>query len=247
MRTAALVSAVTALMMISPAMAADGLALPPSGTTLVNMSVTETTKMKQDTLNASLRIEYDGKSSQEIQDKINKAMASAVAEAKAVPEVKTTTGSYYVYAFDEQPVDPNTGKPTKAVKKWRGNQTIELESKDATKLLELTGKIQTAGFAINGLNYSLSPEKADTARDQLLTKAIKSLGDKAKVAQSALGKGSYEIVDLSVDGASAPVQPVMYKAMAMRAESSDAVAAPIAEAGETDVGVSVTGRILMKP
>jgi len=246
-----LLTALATLALIAPAMADDnGLALPPTGQTIINIAVTQQTKLTQDTLSASLRYELDGGSANEIQDKINKAVAEAVAESKKYSEVKTTTGSYYVYAYDEnQIIDPRTGQAMSSNKKWRGTQTIDLESKDSTKLLELAGKIQTKGFIMNGVNYSLSYEKNQSVQDELLQQALTTLGAKAKVAATALGKGSYEIVNVDVNGS----DPQMYPAYAprMMAMSKDAgvaeVAAPTAEAGESTVSLTVNARVLLKP
>lgn len=252
MRTA-LLSALTALFLAGPALAEDTVALPPAGTTIVSLSATERQKIQQDTLSASLRIELDGASATEIQDKINKAMSEAVAESKKVSEVKTTTGSYYVYQFDDgkpetQRVSPQTGQIENPVKKWRGSQTIDMESKDGAKLLTLAGKIQEKGFVMNNLSYALSPEKAEEIKDTLLTKAIAKLREKAKVAQTALGKSSFEIIDVNIDNASMPpAYPVAYKAMAMRDGAGAAeMSAPTAEAGESEVEMTVNARILLK-
>lgn len=249
MRTVFL-SALTVLFLAAPAIADDDtIALPPAGTTIVNLSVTERTKLTQDTLNASLRYELDGGSANEIQDKINKAIADAVTESKKYSDVKTTTGGYYVYAYDQnQTIDPRTGQPISTTKKWRGTQTIDLESKNSTQLLELAGKIQTLGFIMNGLTYSLSPEKAETVRDDLMQKALRNLGAKAKIAQSALGKGNYDIIDVNIDGSAPPVYP-MYKTMARMemAQAASDVQAPTAEAGESEVTMTVNARVLLKP
>ena len=226
------------------------IALPPAGHTIVNLSVTERTKLEQDTLSGTLNYQLDGASASEIQDKINKAVTEALAEAKKATDVKTTTGSYYVYEFNDQStIDPRTGRPFENRKTWRGQQSISLESKDSAALLELAGKIQTLGFTMQGLNYSLSPEKADTVRDSLMEKGLKSLGARAKLAADALGKNGFDIIDVNIDGSERPY-PVMYRNMAkmeMAAASADSMAAPVAEAGETDVTMTLNARILLKP
>src|SRR5690606_17981515 len=120
--------------------------------------------------------------------------------------------------------------------------------KDAAALLKLTGEIQAAGFLMNGLNYTLSPEKAEEVRDDLTVKALKKLQDKAAMIAKAMGKSGYEITDLNIDGAS-PVVPMYSKGMMMRAEMAAPadMATPVAEAGETDVSLSVSARVLLKP
>lgn len=245
-----LLSLLLALGLVAPAHAEqDVIALPPAGHSILNITVTEQMKLQQDKLSASLRYELDGGSANEIQDRINKAVAEAVAEAKAYSTVKTTTGSYYVYVYDEgQIIDPRTGQPMSTNKKWRGTQTIELESGDSSKLLELAGKIQTKGFIMNGMNYSLSREKSESVQDELMQKALKQLGAKAKIAATALGKGSYDVIDININGSAPPMYPVYARASMMAMEKGVAdVAAPVAEAGESEVSLSITARVLLKP
>ena len=222
----------------SVARAGDGgLQLPPAGHTLVNLSASERTTLPQDLLTAALRIEARGAEPRKVQDDINKAMTKALALAKTVPTVKTSTGGYQVY---EQRLERN-------VRVWQGQQTVQLESKDSAALLDLAGKLQGAGFAVSGLNWSLSPERAESVRDELLVKALGNLKTKAALVARTLGKSGYELTDVNLDGAPQPVP--MYRAvrMEMAMAADGAVAAPVAEAGETEVVVGVSARALLKP
>ena len=230
----------TVLLVGLPAPAAagdDGLRLPPTGHTLLNLSASERMTLPQDLLTAALRIEARGAEPRKVQDDINKAMTRALALAKAVPTVKTSTGGYQVY---EQRLERN-------VRVWQGQQTVQLESKDSAALLDLAGKLQGAGFAVSGLNWSLSPERAESVRDELLVKALGNLKAKAALVARTLGKSGYELTDVNLDGAPQPVP--MYRAvrMEMAMAADGAVAAPVAEAGETEVVVGVSARALLKP
>jgi predicted secreted protein len=221
----------------SVARAGDGgLQLPPAGHTLVNLSASERMTLPQDLLTAALRIEARGAEPRKVQDDINKAMTRALALAKAVPTVKTSTGGYQVY---EQRLERN-------VRVWQGQQTVQLESKDSAALLDLAGKLQGAGFAVSGLNWSLSPERAESVRDELLVKALGNLKTKAALVARTLGKSGYELTDVNLEGAPQPMP--MYRAARMEMAMADgAVAPPVAEAGETEVVVGVSARALLKP
>jgi|688.fasta_scaffold37509_7 predicted secreted protein len=222
----------------SVARAGDGgLQLPPAGHTLVNLSASERTTLPQDLLTAALRIEARGAEPRKVQDDINKAMTKALALAKAVPTVKTSTGGYQVY---EQRLERN-------VRVWQGQQTVQLESKDSAALLDLAGKLQGAGFAVSGLNWSLSPERAESVRDELLVKALGNLKTKAALVARTLGKSGYELTDVNLDGAPQPVPVYRAVRMEMAMAADGAVAAPVAEAGETEVVVGVSARALLKP
>ena len=71
---------------------------------------------------------------------------------------------------------------------WQGQQTLQLESKNAATVLELAGQLQASGFAMSALSYSLSPEKAESVRDELMVKALGSLKAKAALVARTLGK-----------------------------------------------------------
>lgn len=226
------------------------LLLPPEGHVLINLSATETRKLAQDQLIASLRIEKEGPDVKKVQDDVNKTMAAAMAAVKDVKSVKSSTGGYYVYK-NEQPIpDPKTGQYTGKTKTvWQASQTIDLESKDSAAMMDLVGKIQTIGFAMNNLTYTLSPEKADVVRDEMMVLALKKLKDKAQKAAGALGKGGFELTDVNLDtgGYMPPPMPYARAAKAEMMMASDAVAAPVADAGETSISLTVSARALLKP
>lgn len=226
------------------------LLLPPEGQVLINLSATETRKLAQDQLIASLRIEKQGPDVKKVQDDVNKAMAAAMAEIKDVKSVKSSTGGYYVYK-NEQPIpDPKTGQYTGKTKiVWQASQTIDLESKDSAAMMDLVGKIQTIGFAMNNLTYTLSPEKAEAVRDEMMVLALKKLKDKAQKAADALGKGSFDLTDVNLDtgGYAPPPMPYVRAAKAEMMMADAGVAAPVADAGETSLSLTVSARALLKP
>jgi len=232
----------------------EGIPLPPDGYTVLALSATETQTMAQDLLIASLRIEAEGETPETVQAKVNAAMQKAVDSAKKEADVKTTTGGYYVYKHEPNPYPPvpvdKDGKPVPVqwpVPVWKASQTIDLRSKNAARLLDLAGQIQGMGFVMNNLSYTLSPEKAEEARDLLMVNALKKLRERAGLAAKTLGKGGYDLVDVTVDGGG--VAYPMHKAMMMRGDMAmaEAMPAPVAEAGETDVSLTVSARALLKP
>jgi predicted secreted protein len=234
----------------APAGADDnGLNLPPEGTTIINLNATEKRTLPQDLLIASLRIEAeDKKDPAAVQKKINEAMTKALEIAKKEGAFKVSTGAYSVYKNEYAVVtNPKTGEQ-RTETKWMGSQSIEIESKDSTKLLEAVGKIQGLGFAMNNLMYALSPEVMEKTRDELLEAALKKLVTKADIVAKTLGKSKVDLVDVNVDSGG-PVMP-MYKNMMARAEmaavADAAMPAPVAEAGESDVQLSVSARALIK-
>jgi uncharacterized protein YggE len=234
--------------MATNAHADNGLALPPEGQTIINFSATEKRTVPQDLLIASLRIEVEEATPATIQTKINEAMKKALDIAKAEPELKVSTGSYMVHKYD-QPIETNPKSGEQKYKSvWRGSQTIDIQSKNSEKTLDVVGKIQALGFAMNNLQYTLHPDTVEKVREELLVEALKKLQSKAKVVGETLGKANVDLVDVNVD-IGGPVMP-MYKNMVMaRAEVAmdAAMPPPVAEAGESDVSLTVSARALIKP
>lgn len=222
----------------APALAQE-IQLLPEGQTLVALSVTERMSVPQDTLHASLRIEAEDKNAKALQNRINQTMEKAVKAAKSVSAVKTSTGYYSVYQYDN-------GNGGRSNTMWRGSQTIDLESKDAEALLTLAGDIQEMGFAMNNLSYQLSTEAADEARDSMMEAAISRARAKAERAAKALGKDDVDIAMVNVDADTGFAQPVrVMKARSMVADAME-MSAPTAEAGESEVTLTVTIQAVAK-
>ncbi|MCB1649781.1 MAG: SIMPL domain-containing protein [Gammaproteobacteria bacterium] len=211
---------------------AQNISLLPEGQTLITLSVTERVSVQQDMLTATLRIERQNRNAETLQREINAAMEQALAAAQGVNSVKVSTGYYGVYQINQS---TQGGRPDNV---WQGSQSISLEGRDAQPLLELAGKIQGMGFVMNNLRYSLSSERADEVRDGLMETAIARARANAERAGQALGKTQVEIAVLDVDSALGYSQPpIMARAMAMDAMAEKA--SPVAEAGESEVSLTV--------
>lgn len=219
--------------------------------TMVTLTASDQKKVDQDLLVASLRIEVENKDSRKVQDEINQAMKKALAVASADPAIKASTGNYYVHSYDPNPSPtPLSIAEQKKRAVWKGSQTLDLQSKDSQKILDSVAKIQDMGFVMNGLNYILSTELAEAQRDELMVGALKKIQKKADLIAKTLGKSGYDITEVTVEGAYMPQQPqpvMMMKASMGARMESDAMAAPVAAPGESEVNLSVTARVLLKP
>lgn len=218
----------------------------PDGQTVLNIAATERAQIQQDLLMASLRIEKEGADAKSIQSEINAMMKKAVDAAKAVPEVKTSTGQYHVYQNDPNPVPMEKGA-TPLPKTWRGSQNLELQSTSADVLLKLVGELQEAGLMIGGLNYTLSPDKADQAKDALMEKALAKVTARAERAAKAMNKGKMALIEVNVDTSDNIAQPFGMRAMAAMDSRMEKMATPVAEAGETEITLTVSAKALLKP
>lgn len=223
---------IVSAMMLPVAALAQDINLLPEGQTLITLSVTERISVEQDTLIATLRIERENSDAQTLQREINGAMEEALEEAEGVSEVDVATGYYSVYQYSTAP------QGGRVANVWRGSQSITLQGQDAQEVLELAGEIQGMGFVMSELTYTLSTEKADEVRDSLMESAISRARANAERAAAALGKSEVDIATLDVDAALGYSQPQMYA----RGVAMDAMvekAGPVAEAGESEVSLTV--------
>lgn len=245
-----LLTALTFLCLTQPVFADDNntIPMPPAGTTILQLTSSARESVVQDRIEATLRYELESKSATDVQDRINKAMKAALASAQSYKTVQTQTGGYYVYSYNKNTVvNPATGLPFKEETVWRGSQSITLKGADSASLLDLAGKIQSAGFVMGGLEYSVSPEKSEAVNARLTLEALTKLQDKANQAAKALGKTKADLLDVSMDGGVPAYQPKY--AMAMMARASNGAmeaAAPVAAPGETEVTMTVSARALLK-
>lgn len=211
----------------------------PDGQVILNISATERVEVEQDLLIANLAYVATNRDARALQNEINTVMASALKTAKKVDDVKVNTGSYQVY----EQHDPRTKE-----KKWRGQQSLTLKSKDAEKLLELAGKLQDMKLNMNGLSYTLAPETAVKIQDNLMEAALKQLQTRANRAAKALNKSSAELREVNTQGVNVPHMARNYARGAMMAMESDmAMAAPVAASGESTITLTVSARALLKP
>jgi predicted secreted protein len=241
---------VTALSMTTSALAHEDHALAgghPDGTVL-HVAATERTQVTQDLLIASLRIEHDGTDAKAVQAHINSLMDKALAKAKGVGTVKTSTGGYHVYHYQDTPPQPRNGQMTEGTtQRWRGTQSIELQSTDSAALLTLAGALQDMGLVMSNLSYSLSPEAADVAKDSLMEKALDKVQARANRAAKALGRKETKLLEVTIDAVDSAIPPYpMMRSMAMESSMGGGMPPPSAEPGTTDITLSVQARVLLK-
>jgi len=178
-----------------------------AGDSLLHINATETRAVDQDLLIATLRIEVEDASNKKVQNDVNKGMKAALDLAKDYADVKTVTRGYNINQYDKNGSKPD--RPRDMV--WKGSQTVELKSKDADKLLELAGKIQSAGFLMDGLEYTLSPEVAAQAQDEMLEAALEKLQARAMRAAKALGKAEAELKEIDTQGNYVPMPKANFR------------------------------------
>jgi predicted secreted protein len=204
--------------------------------TVIHLTEQASKKVEQDRLRATLRVEIIGQDTSLIQKDINKAMKDAVDLANGSKSIKAITGVYNVHRHYD--------RETKKEDKWRGYQSITLDSDDPTHLLKLVGMLQDNGFIMDGLSYYLSEEKAASFRDELISEALRRVQLQARSVASQLGKKDVHLAKIVVgdDFGSEPPRPMprMFQTeMAMMKSAPTPVATSTEETVRINVSVTV--------
>lgn len=238
MRLVLLLAVLVTLSVPASAETQDPILVMPDGQVILSISATERREVEQDLLVATLSYNATNTNSRELQNEINEAMKKALDIVKKEKTVKVNTGAYQVYETH----DPRTKE-----KKWQGNQSLTIKSKDSDTVLELAGKLQNINLNMSGLSYTLSPETAVEVQDSLMEDALKQLQTRANRAAKALGKSTAELRDVNVDSGGIPYNNINHRGMAMMESADMTMAAPVAASGETTITLSVSARAILKP
>ncbi len=219
------------------------------GSTMLSISATESVEVEQDLLVASLRYEVENKNAKALQDDINALMAKALAAANKIDSVKASTQQYNVYQYipprpRDLPRDAWKGWEDKN-SRWKGQQGLQLKGKNADDLLELLGDLQEMGLMMNSLSYMLSPEKSSEVRDNLMESALIKLQARAERAAAALGKSSAELRKVTVQSSNA-YMPMQHGRMEMMSMDAVSMSAPVAQAGDSNISLTVTAKAILK-
>lgn len=214
------------------------------GEILVNLSVNEQVQVEQDTLHANLSFVAQGRDRADVQDQVNRKMTAArdlLEDSIEDNEVEYSIQRYNVYQVS--PNRPVRGDLDNAF--WRAQQSLQLTSQDSEALLDLVAELQEMELTMNGLNYSLSPQRYEEISDSLMEAALVRLQGRAEAAAAALDKSGVELVEITINQSNN--SGFARRAMALSMEAAADVATPVAEPGLTTVTFNVSGRAILLP
>jgi len=123
---------------------------------------------------------------------------------------------------------------------WTARQVLTLSAPagDVSALLDLTGRLQSAGLALNGFDWQLADETRTRLRHTAELQAIADLRDRARTVAGAMDMSVVRFAELSLDDNSAPRPMVMARMAAM---------APAATPEDQSVSVHATAKVLLAP
>ncbi len=194
----------------------------------VHLQAQQSRSVSNDTMHVTLSTYADMQDAAALAERINRDMEWALARASAVAGVKVSTGAYQTWPVYRENIK----------KGWRGQQSLILESTDTQGLSQLAGQLQEK-LQIKSMNFSVSDERRTEVENSLIRMALDAFKQRAGIVGDNLQATGYRLVDININ-TSSQRPPVAYQARAMALEAAAPVAA---EAGESDIQVTVNGTI----
>lgn len=194
----------------------------------VHLQAQQSRAVSNDTMHVTLNTYADMQDAAALAERINRDMEWALARASAFAGVKVSTGAYQTWPVYRENIK----------KGWRGQQSLVLESTDTQGLSQLAGQLQEK-LQIKSMNFSVSDERRTEVENSLIRMALDAFKQRAGIVGDNLQATGYRLVDININ-TSSQRPPVVYQARAMALEAAAPVAA---EAGESDIQVTVNGTI----
>ena len=196
----------------------------------VSLEANASSKVPNDEMVVTVGAVSSGKDVGALNEAVLAMLNNAVKKAKAVPGVKTQLAN-----VQTQP-DWRDGRQVG----WQVSGEVILTSQDMPALANLSGNLGQQ-MQIRSVGFQLSDAKRRAEETRLLKDAAANFRARAQATAQAFGYAKYEITELGVNSGSQfpPPRPMMMEKSAMAASAS-----PVpAEGGNSDVTVTVTGRI----
>ena len=197
----------------------------------VSLNESAHTEVDNDLLVAVLFAQAEGKDAAMPADEVNRIMDWAVNLAKSHPEVKVQTLGYHSHAIYKN----------NAIRGWRVNQSLRLESRDSRLLGDLIASLQEQ-LQVQSIGYQVSDEQRRKHLDGLTAEALARFQARAEHIAKSLGRSGYRVVRLNISDSRHNPMPVA-RGMMMEAGADQAVAPARIEAGTRKMTISVNGEI----
>ncbi len=189
-------------------------------------------EVQNDEVRASLYKKAQATDSKTLASTLNTTINNAMRIAKRYPSVTVSTGQQSTY--------PRYDKNDKIIG-WTGQANIDLKSTDFAATSQLIADLQET-LVMDNLTFGVSDTKKEALEQKLMTDASRAFQQQAKNLTRAWDARGYRVVNVNLNTGSNYPRP-MYSAMAMKAESADAVPRQNFESGNSTISVTANGTI----
>lgn len=196
---------------------------------IINLDAAQSNQVANDVMVVVMQAAAQKNSAAEAGGAVNATMKWADSLIAGAASVEHRTMNYQT-----RPVYQN-----KTIAGWSVTQQLQLKSEDFDSLTNLVGTLQQQ-LQVTSMRFEVSPERRKQEVDHLIVTALDAFRKKAELITETLTAQDYRIVNLTISDT--PLRMpynggVQMEAMAMRAP------APVVEAGDSKVQVSVQGTI----
>jgi len=230
-----LLATVAATALVATASAQDR--VPPPADVL-NLDASVSTEVSPDLAIFTLAVVREGPDVAPLTKDVNATLAKAVADAKAVPSVLVSNGSYSTFPRYE------TRNNQSVRNGWTVRAELIVKSRDFNAIGALVGRLSDT-MQITGSAFDLSPELRAKESSALIDRAAQAFQEKAAAASRAFGYAGYSIREVTMggDGQGGGPRPMMLQS---RMALKDAAAPVPVESGRITLTVTVNGSVLMR-
>jgi predicted secreted protein len=237
MRKAIALLALVAAFGCAPVLAQTPLTPPPAKFEgpVVLMTGTAELELPNDEAFATFYLEVQEADLAKAQSALNARVAEGVAQLKrADPRAQIETAGYGSY-----PVYASAG--ARKITGWRVRQGVHLKTSDLTALPRTVAAGQ-AQLALGGIDFRVSQAAREKAEADLITRAIANANARINAAAQAVGvpPARVRLEELNFGLGDGPRPPIAM--MRARAASTEAVAEPSFDAGQSTLQMAVTAR-----
>ncbi len=188
-------------------------------------------EIANDWVTARLSVVSEGKDPAKVANAVNEAMARATKEAMRVSEIEVRSGTYVT-----QPVYDD-GR----VVRWRARQELRIESGDVDRLAKLIGQLQGDSVLLSSIAFSVRRETRKALEDELIEEALESFRARASLVAKGMGSKDWSLIQVSVGGSDGVPHRVEMDSHPSAMLSRSRAAAPVFEAGTSELRVHVSG------
>ena len=200
----------------------------------VRFRVESAREVPNDWIQAVVGISDEDVDSAALADRINRAMAWALEQARAESRVEAKSGGYQTYPVHEK------GK----LRRWRASQDLQLSGGDSAAMTTLLGTLQSR-LQLRSIQFVVSHETRAQVEQELIAEALDAFQLRAELVRKSLDANGYAIDDISIDSGGGRPPPVM-RARLERSAMSASVAPPAVEGGSSRLTVSAQGTIVLE-
>lgn len=175
-----------------------------SNNTVVNFEVSAQKPVVQDTLNASLVAQVQGKDLAKLKQKLDRQVSQVLEQLKRYPSIRLVENQRYEYM--------KTDKEGK-FSGWNSGANIRLSSTDFTAMQKLLSQIGN-NVAVSALSFSISDKLRQQTGDELLKTALEQAEAKAALIQKNLHRQRYHLQKIEIQQPNENFQPRVFASFA---------------------------------